>query len=241
MNQLTIGILVTNTDTSQFAAGWPRDGEKFSTLLKRAQPQWTMNIYDCTQGEFPSAADECHAYVIGGSPASVNDDSPWIAKLFAFIRTLNNTHVPAIGCCFGHQAIAKALGGSVGRNPDGWGFGVAPTQFAKSERWMEPFKNPLHLFAAHSEQVIELPPGARTLGGDRFCPIASFAIGQHIFTTEYHPEMTLDFFMALTHAFEKYIGVEVADQARLQAETCGADGQVFAQWMVHFFQSAASS
>jgi GMP synthase-like glutamine amidotransferase len=234
MNQRDIGILVTNTDNSHFAAGWPRDGEKFSTLLRNVRPQWRFKIYDCTAGELPKSPSECDGYVIGGSPASVNDDAEWISQLFDFIRTLNEQLIPTIGCCFGHQAIAKALGGAVDRNPGGWGFGISPTHFATHEPWMIPKQPTLHLFAAHSEQVMILPEGAHVLGGDAFCPIGSFGIGRHVFTTEYHPEMSKPFFVALTHAFQNYIGADVADAARQQADATPDEGYIFAQWMVNF-------
>lgn len=236
MNQHTIGILVTNTDDTKFAAGWPNDGEKFTTLLRSVRPDWNYVVYDCTTGEFPSAASECDGYVIGGSPASVNDSDAWIASLFSFIRMLNDLEIPTVGCCFGHQAIAKALGGTVGPNPGGWGFGLSPTHFNAAEPWMVPLDKILWLFAAHSEQVIHFPEGARILGGDEFCPTGSLAVGQHFFTTEYHPEMTSPFFEALTHAFETYIGEDVAQRARQQASEHPHDGLKFAEWMAKFLE-----
>jgi GMP synthase-like glutamine amidotransferase len=105
-----------------------------------------------------------------------------------------------------------------------------------SEAWMRPAAKTLYLFAAHSEQVTKLPKGARILGGDEFCPAGSLAVGQHFFTTEYHPEMTEDFFVALTHAFESYIGSDVARRARLQVIAQQHDGLTFAEWMARFFE-----
>jgi GMP synthase-like glutamine amidotransferase len=235
MNQRTIGILVTNTDRSAFAQSHPRDGEKFTALLQGVRPQWAYRLYDCTAGEFPARPNECDGYVIGGSPASVNDADPWIAELLAFIRELHAAKTPTVGCCFGHQAIAKALGGEVGRNPGGWGFGVAPTHFAEQFAWMQPAAATLALYAAHSEQVTEVPKQAIVAGGDAFCPAASLLVGGHFFTTEYHPEMTQDFFIGLTHAFEKYIGSDVAAKAREEAEQ-PAQGALFAEWMARFLE-----
>jgi GMP synthase-like glutamine amidotransferase len=235
MNQLTIGILVTNTDRSAFAASHPRDGEKFTMLMKAVRPNWNYKAYDCTQGVFPTWPDECDGYIIGGSPSSVNDSDPWIAMLFDFIRKLNAAKIPTVGCCFGHQAIAKALGGTVGKNPGGWGFGVSPTHFTQQFEWMQPQAQVLHLYAAHGEQVLHVPAKARVIGGDDFCPTASLLVGDHFLTTEYHPEMTKDFFVGLTHAFEKYIGRDVAERARLAAER-PAEGQHFAEWMARFLE-----
>lgn len=33
-------------------------------------------------------------------------------------------NLPMIGVCYGHQIIARALGGKISRNPGGWELGV---------------------------------------------------------------------------------------------------------------------
>jgi GMP synthase-like glutamine amidotransferase len=76
------------------------------------------------------------------------------------------------------------------------------------------------------------------VGGDDFCPVGAFTVGAHFLTTQYHPEMTKPFFVGLTHAFEDYIGTDVATRARQQAEA-KTDGQVFAEWMANFLEDAA--
>jgi GMP synthase-like glutamine amidotransferase len=228
-----IGILVTNTDDSEFAKRWPRDGEKFRALLQPLRPDWTFTAIHVKDGEFPKSVNEFDGYVIGGSPASANGDETWIATLMDFIRKLDVAKIPTVGVCFGHQVIARALGGSVSKNPSGWGFGIAETHFDHFEKWMEPKLETIALYAAHGEQVTVLPKGAVVLGGSDFCPVGSYKIGQHIFTTEYHPEMTSEFVLALTHAFEKYVGHEVAEKARVQLQS-PAKGNIFAGWMVNF-------
>jgi GMP synthase-like glutamine amidotransferase len=236
-NQLTIGILVTNTDHSDFAKRHDADGVKFTNLLKAARPDWSYKVYDCTRGEFPITTHECDGYVMGGSPASVNDQETWIATLLDLIRKFDAAKTPLVGCCFGHQAIAKALGGTVSKNPNGWGFGVAPTYFSQSKGWMLPINSTLNLFAAHNEQVTTLPSKALVVGGDDFCPVGAFTVGGHFLTTQYHPEMTKPFFVGLTHAFENYIGTDVASRARQQAEI-KTDGMIFAHWMANFLEQA---
>jgi hypothetical protein len=61
-------------------------------------------------------------------------------------------------------------------------------------------------------------------------------VGGHFFTTEYHPEMTSPFFEALTHAFEAYIGKDVAERALQQASEHPHDGLKFAEWMAKFLE-----
>jgi GMP synthase-like glutamine amidotransferase len=234
-NQRVIGILVTNTDHSEFAKRHDADGVKFTKLMKAVRPEWIYKVYNCTAGEFPKSVNECDGYIMGGSPASVNDDEPWIDSLMELIRKFDAAETPMVGCCFGHQAIAKALGGTVAKNPKGWGFGVARTHIAEDESWMSPAQSTLKLFAAHNEQVTKLPDKAVVVGGDDFCPAGAFKVGEHFMTTQYHPEMTKAFFVGLTHAFENYIGTDVAVRAREQAET-ETDSELFAQWVAEFLE-----
>ena len=146
---------------------------------------------------FPESYDQYDGYVITGSPASVNDPEIWIDNLLRFIRELDEHRIPTVGCCFGHQAIAKALGGKVDKNSSGWQLGRAETDFHWFESWNQTEIASLGLYSAHCEQVFELPVEAVPLGSNPNCNFASFKIGDHFFTTQYHPEMSFDFMYQL--------------------------------------------
>lgn len=231
-----IGILVANTDKSDFAQRWPKDGEKFRALLQPLRPQWTFTAISVKDGVFPDHLDQFDGFVITGSPASAAGNDPWILKLMGLIREIDRKKMPTVGVCFGHQLIGRALGGEVGKNPGGWGFGVAPTHFEETEKWMEPKRGTLKLYSAHSEQLLRPPVGAVVLGGDEHCAVGSYRIGDHIFTTEYHPEMSPDFISALADEIAPDVGADIAAIAKQQVVTEQADGKVFAQWMVNFFE-----
>jgi GMP synthase-like glutamine amidotransferase len=235
MKHMHIAILVTNTDESAFASRHPKDGEKFRALLQPLVPDWKFTAVQVKDGEFPESADQFDGYVITGSPASANGHEPWIEKLMAFIREIDAKKIPTIGVCFGHQAISRALGGTVSKNPGGWEFGVSPTRYDQAESWMTPQLETISLYAAHNEQVTKLPKNAVALGGSEFCPIGSYKIGNHIFTTEYHPEMTPEFITALSFEIEKYVGHDHCELARGQFKT-PAQGDIFAKWMVNFLE-----
>ena len=230
-----IGILITNTDDSEFAHRHPLDPEKFRALLQPLRPGWAFDAVWVKDGVFPDNVGDFDGYVITGSPASANGDEPWIARLLTFIREIDAARLPTVGVCFGHQAIALALGGDVGMNPGGWGFGVAATQFTRIEPWMVPLRATLDLYAAHNEQVTRLPEGAVVLGGSAFCPVGSYRIGTQFFTTQYHPEMSAEFMAALVEELAGYVGPDVTARAREQIQR-SADGPIFAEWALRFLE-----
>ena len=93
----------------------------------------------------------------------------------------------------------------------------------------------MRLYAAHREQVLAVPEGAIVLGGNAECAVGSFAIGRSVLTTQYHPEMTHGFMVALVAEYAGKLPAEVAAQARTSLNT-PADRDVIAGRMVRFFE-----
>jgi GMP synthase-like glutamine amidotransferase len=228
-----IGILLTCVDDSEFAKRFPDDGEKFRRLLQPLRPDWEFVTVPVKDGVFPDHASDFDGYIITGSPVSVNENSKWIKQLFGFIRELEAKKIPTFGACFGHQAIAMALGGTVEKSDRGWGLGATDTEFNDFAPWMQPQQKEMTLFAAHEDQVTKLPKGAVVLGGSDFCPYGSYRIGAHIFTTEYHPEMTPEFVSALLDELESGLDSKTINASR-QSLSTAAEGPAFAQWIVNF-------
>jgi len=224
-----IAVLVANTDESAFAQGHPKDGAKFASLLQGARPDWQVSSFSVKDGEFPATDARFDGWIITGSPASVHDSDAWLGRLFGLIRAIVAQGTPLFGACFGHQAIAVALGGVVGDNPGGWVFGAVDTV-------MEGQK--IRLYAAHREQVLAVPKGAVVLGGNAECAVGSFAIGRSVLTTQYHPEMTHSFMTALVAEYAKKLPTAVATRAQASLDI-EADRDVIAARMVRFFEEGA--
>ncbi|MEZ5870277.1 MAG: gamma-glutamyl-gamma-aminobutyrate hydrolase family protein [Nitratireductor sp.] len=237
---MKIAILLTDVDDSAFTHSFPNDGEKFARLMSPIRPNWHYTVYPVKDGIFPADISIYDAIVITGSPASVHDDLPWIPRLFDLIRAAHARKMPMIGACFGHQAIATALGGRVAKNTLGWGLGATTTTFVRHLDWMNPAHAELRLYCAHNEQVVELPEGAIVLGHDPIAPVSAFAIGDHILATQHHPEMTPDYVAGLLDYIADDIDPLVMAKARLSVEN-GADGEKFAAWMIDFIEAAVSS
>jgi GMP synthase-like glutamine amidotransferase len=194
--------------------------------------------YQVAQGQLPDSPDACDAYVITGSPKGVYDDDPWIAELAQFLRDCYATGKKLIGICFGHQMLAEALGGHSQKSEKGWGLGQRTLEVSGEKPWMAGEKGSLDLYFAHQDQVTSLPPGAELLGGDDFCPIGFYTIGEQVMAIQGHPEFTPQIMEDIIALKEGDIDDQVYQAAASSLEDGRTDGQQVARWMVNFLTAS---
>ena len=232
-----LALLMTNTDESAFAQAHPKDGEKFAQLIGSVRPAWQVTSYAVKDGVFPTDITAYDGVMISGSPASVHDTDPWGGQLLDLIGDIYAKGIPMFGACFGHQAIAMALGGRVGPNPNGWVFRLTHADIAHKTSWMQDLPRTLQQYGAHIEQVTELPDGAKVLSSSTACPVAGFHIADKVYTTQNHPEMTPDFMAALVTEYAPKLPADVAAIAKASL-TDTADNTVYANSIAQFFENA---
>ena len=125
---MQIGILNTDTIKPEFATKYGQYPAMFSRILLQADPNIQIKDYEIQFGDYPKDINECDAYLITGSKVSAYDDLPWVQELKKFIISLDQKKKKLVGICFGHQLVAKALGGLVTRSKRGWHVGVDSVQ-----------------------------------------------------------------------------------------------------------------
>jgi GMP synthase-like glutamine amidotransferase len=130
----------------------------------------------------PTAAGYDALIVMGASP-SVNDAAiaAWFEPELDLLRDADRLGVPVFGVCFGAQALAIALGGSVQKatRPEiGWVTVDTddPVLIAPGP-WMQ----------WHSDAITP-PPGATVLARSGVC-VQAYVIGPHL-AVQFHPEVT---------------------------------------------------
>jgi len=237
---MQIAVLDANTDRSAFAARHPRDDQKFRNLLGPLRPDWRISGFSVVDGVFPDTLAGIDGFIISGSPASVHDPEPWIARLLELIRQAVAAEVPVFGACFGHQAIAVALGGAVGKNPHGWSLGAAEVANTDPAPWMAGAAAQTTHAAAHKEQVTRLPEGARILGGRADVPVGHMALGSRVFSTQYHPELDAAFMEDLVAEMSGTAPGPVLNAAR-QSLTSPMDTATMADWIVRFLEQGSET
>jgi len=240
MRRIKLGILQTNHDKSvEVGDAFPDDAHRFRDLFDLQDERFTYRIYMTIGGEVPQDLDEQDAYMITGSPLSVLDQHVFTDALLDFIRRCDAVKKPLLGACFGHQAIALALGGTVERSRQGYNVGVEETRFHAKKDWMVPPRDGLRLYVFHEDQVTALPEGCMLLGSSENCKIASFAKNDHIITTQAHPEFTYDFTACLLRFTEGKMPA-AATKSAWDSLALDQDGSVFGAWATNFFKKALS-
>jgi len=207
----------------------------FSRLFEDYADEVSLRVYDVGEGIFPASLAECDAYLISGSRRSVFEDEPWIARLEALVRELQEARRPLVGVCFGHQLIAQALGGRVERSLRGWGVGVKAMKVREIRPWMRPPLGSYQLLVSHQDQVVTLPAGTRVLAGNDHCPYGMMLVVDHFLGIQAHPEFTPAFAGALLAARASRLGDGLVAAARVSL-TLPLHRREVTSWMVRFLR-----
>ena len=198
-----IGILKTDAVRPEWAPDFGEYPDMFKRLLLEADSSVSFAVWDVEEGLHPTDGDidSVDGFIITGSKSSAYDHKKWIRDLEALIQKLHARRKKMVGICFGHQIIAKALGGVVSKSDKGWGVGIHTYDLDKA-----PFNGAqsgqLKLVVSHQDQVQELPPGARNIVSNAHCENAGFVMSDHIFTLQGHPEFIDEYseaIMSLCH------------------------------------------
>ena len=176
---------------------------------------------------------EQDAYLITGSKASVYDKTPWILSLTGFVQELHSRRKKLVGICFGHQLIARALGGRVEKSPKGWGVGLHTHSFSSLPCWHDQGDRNLDILVSHQDQVVRAAAGAQVLASSEFCDNAVSQVGAHILTLQGHPEFTKDYARALMMGRRNLLGDDVL-QAGLATLAGKQQGSRVAAWIINF-------
>ncbi len=172
--------------------------EMFADLLNRTKQDFAISQIRLIDGEPAPNPLEFDGYLITGSPAGVYEDHPWMSELMNFIRDGAALSRPQIGVCFGHQAIAQALGGEVIKSPKGWGLGRHTYDIAHQPDWMPQNAETFSLGVSHQDQVVAVPENTQLLAHSEFTPFAAlFYPDAPALSFQGHPEFDNSFCSAL--------------------------------------------
>ena len=167
-----------------------------SCFLERARlrPEQLRTV-NVARGDEPSPdrLDEVDALFIGGAGKySAAQTYPWTEPLHALVRHAVDRRVPTLGSCWGHQVIARALGGRVVHHPEqaelgcGW---VELTDGGAEDPLFCRFPSRFRANMGHHDRVVELPPGMTELARNDQ-PHQAFRLDDApLYGTQFHSEL----------------------------------------------------
>ena len=174
------------------------------------------------------------ALMIGGSGAySATENHPWMNPLLTLIRNGYNRSFPIFGSCWGHQVIARALGGKVVYDKALTEMGCHTIHLNKAGQQDELFKDFPAAFKAnmgHHDRVAVLPPEGIDLAFSASQSHQAFRIkDKPIYGTQFHSELNAEREYERLIAYRPYY-TEVETEEEFQeivnglAETTEVDG-----------------
>jgi GMP synthase (glutamine-hydrolysing) len=131
---------------------------------------------------------------MGGRMGAASDDvAPWLTAERALLAEAVAREVPTLGVCLGHQLLALATGGRVGRNPTGLEIGaqlIAKRAAAATDPLFGPLPITPDVIQWHRDAVLELPPAGVLLATSPGSEVQAFRLGRLAWGIQFHIETT---------------------------------------------------
>lgn len=141
-----------------------------------------------------AALDGVDAFMIGGAGAySATQTYAWTEAVLDLIRYAAEIKMPTFGSCWGHQMIARAMGGVVEHDPtraEMGCHGIRLTEAGKQDELFRSFPASFLANMGHHDRVTKLPPGAVELADNEGQPFQAFRMeGLPMYGTQFHSEL----------------------------------------------------
>jgi len=210
------------------------DSQKFITLLQPQNPAARLDSYFVSRNHFPETLGDYDAVLVTGSPCSVHDAHDWIARLTDMIRVAAGRGMRVVGSCFGHQLVARAFGGDVGYNENGWLIGNFPVHISQSHPWMQPGARVTGMYHFNQERVTRLPEAAQAFAHTDDYGDYGYTIGDNVMCFQGHPEQSWQSMTNFLQATDS-LTAEQRARARFHIDNGKPDSQLWGEWMMRFF------
>jgi GMP synthase-like glutamine amidotransferase len=155
----------------------------------------TWRAVELDDGEAIPDLRDFRGLVVMGGPMDVweEDLHPWLRDEKAAIReAVVERRMPVLGVCLGHQLLAEALGGEVGKapRPEVGLLEVELTEAGRRSNFLAGVPERLTCLQWHGAEVRRAPEGAQVLASSPVSAVQAMAIGDRALGIQFHVEIT---------------------------------------------------
>ena len=162
-------------------------GAQYAQLIARRvrEARVYSEIVPHTMSADQILAKQPAAIILSGGPSSVYAESAPVVE-----RELFESGVPAFGICYGFQAMAQALGGTVARTGSAE-FGRTPLEVLGGDATLfHGLPRDQSVWMSHNDAVAEAPPGFEVVARTAQTPVAAFEdTSRRLAGVQFHPEV----------------------------------------------------
>ncbi|KAF2078522.1 hypothetical protein CYY_000147 [Polysphondylium violaceum] len=250
---LRIGLLKCDTFIPEVRNKFGDIDVQFRNLLNQntINANVDLNVFEiASENRFPDKKDitsnHYNGFIITGSRSSVNDDNEWTNTLKDYIRFFSNNNIKTVGICFGHQAIATALGGEVTMNDKGWmvsdhSFKIKDSlqsnnNYSKIHKSLSPKDDStINIICSNKQIVSKIPQGFEIIGGSDICPNHSMIKDNQFLSFQGHPEYTPNLIKTIIQTRRGLIPDDVIEDGIKRADNSKIDQSTYANTILNFF------
>ncbi|QOP41700.1 glutamine amidotransferase [Sulfurimonas marina] len=134
-------------------------------------------------------------FIITGSHSMVTHELPWSIQLEQYIKKISKRDIPLLGICYGHQLIAKALGGKSDFNKNGKEIGVVKINTLQKHNHdpiLKALPKKFYAYETHYQTVVKLPYNAKRLAKNKKENHQIVRFKTNIWGVQFHPEFDIN-------------------------------------------------
>ncbi len=132
-------------------------------------------------------------FIGGAGEYSATNDYNWTPGMLELVREAHLEKFPTFGSCWGHQIMARALGGEVIHDPSLAEMGCHPvmlTEAGKEDRLFGDYPERFLANMGHHDRIITLPPGGVELAVSETQSYEAFCMADSpMYATQFHSEL----------------------------------------------------
>ena len=171
-----------------------------------------LNVFDLLSAELqPRTLSETDVIIVGGSGGySATDDAAWLHRSLGSLLRAFDTGKPVFASCWGFQAMARALGGSVEtKQPPQAEMGsyeLSVTDAGRQDALFAALGPTFQAQLGHEDCVVRLPEGAILLASSAHVENQAYTFPDRpVYCTQFHPELRRSDLLQRAQAYPHYV------------------------------------